>query len=270
MASLMGVDGKTTGEVVDNVKNVLTQSGLPQNEVEKFMYTLNDELMQHGTVVDQHPDLAPGGYGRDVAATHQAETEALQNIQDLAAFHGENLASLKGMSDHIMQSLQDLNEGPIQRLTKEEMSKQARADRLEARKLASGAKRLASLQYRRDAINSLIERANAERDLNLEAVRALTEDIAKKVGKETPEDLNGQMQLLRDVAGLRTTANGVDSLVLDKGVKFLLGTKAEPLYKGVAAIDDPVAIWDLTRGKLPVEMCQDLADRKSTRLNSSH
>jgi hypothetical protein len=264
VASLMGVNGKTTGEVVDNVKNVLTESGLPQTEVEKFMYTLNDELMQHGTVVDGHPDLAPAGRGRDIAATHQAEQDSLQRISDLSNAHAEHMNDLNGLSEEIKQRLVDLQEGPIQKLNKEEATKNAKADRLDASKVRADAKRLASLNYRLNEVNRLADLALQQRDDNLAAMKTLTDQVAKLAGKETPEGEAAQMQLLRDLAGLRTTANGVDSLVVDKGIKFLLGTKAEPLYKAVAAIDDPVAIRDLTRGKLPVAMCKDLAAAKTT------
>jgi hypothetical protein len=263
VANLMGVNGKTTGEVVDNVKSVLTEAGVPQAEVEKFMYTLNDELMQHGTVVDAHPDLAPAGRGRDVAATHQAEQDAHDAILHISDAHAQKVTELAGLSDEVKQYIKDLNESSIDQLNREAIRKGARADRLDSNKAVQDMRRTESLKRRQAEVQARVDELSASADQDIAAAHAIIAKNLEAAGKAHDGDLATGMQVMRDVAGLRTTVNGVDSLVLDKGVKYLLGTKAEPLYRALSAIDDPVAIRDLTRGKLSVDMCKDLAAAKT-------
>jgi hypothetical protein len=263
VANLMGVEGQTTGQVVDNVKNVLTEAGIPQIEVEKFMYTLNDEMMQHGVVVDAHPDLAPAGRGRDIAATHQAEQDALDAILHISNAHGEHVNELAGLSEEVKQYIKDLNEAPINQLNREAISKGARADRLDFNKAVQDIRRTEKLNRAFKEQQARVDELSASADQDIATAHAIITKVLESAGKKHDGDLATGMQMMRDMAGLRTTVNGVDSLVLDKGVKYLLGTKAEPLYRALSAIDDPVAIRDLTRGKLSVDMCKDLAAAKT-------
>jgi hypothetical protein len=263
VANLMGVDGQTVGEVIDNVKNVLTEAGTSQIEVEKFLYTLNDELMQHGSVVDGHPDLAPAGRGRDVAATHQAEQDAHDAILHLSDAHAQNISELAGLSEEVKQYIKDLNEAPINQLNREAISKGAKADRLDKNKAVQDMRRTESLKRLLANRQAQFDELSRSADQDISSAHAIITKVLESAGKEHDGDLATGMQVMRDIAGLRTTVNGVDSLVLDKGVKYLLGTKAEPLYRALVAIDDPVAIRDLTRGKLSVDMCKDLAAAKT-------
>jgi hypothetical protein len=263
IANLMGVDGQTVGEVIDNVKNVLTEAGTSQIEVEKFLYTLNDELMQHGSVVDGHPDLAPAGRGRDVAATHQAEQDAHDAILHLSDAHAQNISELAGLSEEVKQYIKDLNEAPINQLNREAISKGAKADRLDKNKAVQDMRRTESLRRLLATRQAQFDELSRSADQDISSAHAIIAKVLESAGKEHDGDLATGMQVMRDIAGLRTTVNGVDSLVLDKGVKYLLGTKAEPLYRALVAIDDPVAIRDLTRGKLSVDMCKDLAAAKT-------
>ena len=263
IVNLMGVDGGTAGEVIDNVKNVLAESGLSSVEVEKYMYTLNDELVQHRVVVDEHPDLAPAGSGRDVADVHQSLHDAHQNLSDISAAHQEYVAHLDSAAARATQDLHDMHGETLRQLQEGEQVRPLEEGRPNADNRRAEAQNVAMLEGRSKVADSIVEQATKERDEFEAALKVLADQVGAKVGKEVPEDTLGQIQLIRDVAGLRVTVDGADSLIFDKGVKFLLGTKAEPLYRAASVIDNPAALWNLTRGKLPVEMCNDLAAAKS-------
>lgn len=262
-AGVFRAAGETPGQVIDSVARNLQDAGVAVDTQAQILYSLNDDLLEKANVVvDGHPLLAPAGRGRAVAEQHAAMMAA----GDHAAFAAEAIAphldTMTALSDEAKAALRDLDEQRINRLGDRADRLAAKADSEEARRMKSHAARLASLQRRLDAVNKELAAHEAARDENLGVLKLITEEAGRKAGVAGPggADPIDHLTFLRDLAGLRKTADGTDVADLDRGMKFLIGTEAEPLYRAVAAVDNPATIQTLTRGKLPARMTTELAD----------
>ena len=254
--------GETPGQVIDSVARNLQDAGVAVDTQAQILYSLNDDLLEKANVVvDGHPLMAPAGRGRAVAEQHAAMMAAGDHAAFAAEAMAPHLEQMSALSDEAKAALKELDDAKINRLGDRAERLAAKADSEEARRLKAHSARLASLQRRLDAVNKELAAHEATRDENLAVLKLITEEAARKAGVAAPKgDPADHIQFLNDLAGLRKTADGTDVADLDKGMKFLIGTEAEPLYRAVAAIDNPATIQTLTRGKLPARMTTELAD----------
>lgn len=254
--------GETPGQVIDSVAKNLQDAGVAVDTQAQILYSLNDDLLEKANVaVDGHPLMAPAGRGRAVAEQHAAMMAAGDHAAFAAEAMAPHLEQMSALSDEAKAALKELDDAKINRLGDRAERLAAKADSEEARRLKAHSARLASLQRRLDAVNKELAAHEATRDENLAVLKLITEEAARKAGVAAPKgDPADHIQFLNDLAGLRKTADGTDVADLDKGMKFLIGTEAEPLYRAVAAIDNPATIQTLTRGKLPARMTTELAD----------
>lgn len=265
-AGVFRAAGETPGQVIDSVAKNLQDAGVAVDTQAQILYSLNDDLLaKANVVVDGHPLLAPAGRGRAVAEQHAAMMAAGDHAAFAAEAMAPHLEAMTNLSDEAKAALRDLDESKINRLGERADRLAARADSEEARRMKSHAARLASLQRRLDAVNKEVAAHEATRDENLAILKLITDEAGRKAGVAAPTggDPAEHLTFLRDLAGLRKTADGTDVADLDKGIKFLTGADAEPLYRAVAAIDSPASIHTLTRGKLPARMTTELADAQT-------
>lgn len=257
--------GDTPGAVIDSVARNLQDAGVAVDTQARILYSLNDDLLaKANVVVDGHPLLAPAGRGRAVAEQHQAMLAAGDQAEFAAEAMAPHLDSMTALADDAKQAIRDLDDARVNRLGEKADRLSAKADSVEAAKLKAHAARLASLERRRQEVLAEVTAHEAARDENLALVNLLSSEAARKAGVAAPTgDPADHINFLKDLAGLRKTADGTDVADLDRGMKFLIGTDAEPLYRAVAAIDNPATIHTLTRGKLPARMTTELADAKT-------
>lgn len=264
-AGVFRASGETPGQVIDSVARNLQDAGVAVDTQARILYSLNDDLLaKANVVVDGHPLLAPAGRGRAVAEQHQAMLAAGDQAEFAAEAMAPHLDSMTALADDAKQAIRDLDDARINRLGEKADRLSAKADSVEAAKLKAHAARLASLERRRQEVLAEVTAHEAARDENLALVNLLSSEAARKAGVAAPTgDPADHINFLKDLAGLRKTADGTDVADLDRGMKFLIGTDAEPLYRAVAAIDNPATIHTLTRGKLPARMTTELADAKT-------
>jgi len=257
--------GETPGQVIDSVAKNLQDAGVAVDTQAQILYSLNDDLLEKANVVvDGHPLMAPAGRGRAVAEQHAAMMAAGDHAAFAAEAMAPHLDSMTALADDAKQAIRDLDDARINRLGEKADRLSAKADSVEAAKLKAHAARLASLERRRQEVLAEVTAHEAKRDENLALVNLLSSEAARKAGVAAPTgDPADHINFLKDLAGLRKTADGTDVADLDRGMKFLIGTDAEPLYRAVAAIDNPATIHTLTRGKLPARMTTELADAKT-------
>lgn len=257
--------GSTPGEVIDSIARNLQDAGVAVDTQARILYSLNDDLLEKANVVvDGHPLLAPAGRGRAVAEQHGAMLAAGDQAEFAAEAMAPHLESMTALADEAKAAIRDLDDARINRLGEKADRLAAKADSVEAAKIKAHASRLASLERRRQEVLAEVSAHEAKRDENLALVNLLTSEAARKAGVAAPKgDPADHINFLRDLAGLRKTADGTDVADLDKGMKFLIGTDAEPLYRAVAAIENPATIHTMTRGKLPARMTTELADAKT-------
>jgi GNAT superfamily N-acetyltransferase len=258
----------TPKEAVLRLGNALETAGVEQLRIDGLMMRLNDDLLEHGVVIDGVQGLAPAGRGKGVQQAHfEAESHA-DTLAYASGLYGEETAALQSELAAAQAAYKKLtDERPINAAGRRADLSATRVEGLEAQAVKRQLARIASLQRRLKEATDQVGVRVADRDESLAVVRLITEEASRRAGVGAPlppaADANAHLQFLQDIAGLRKTADGTDVADLDKGIAFLTGTDAEPLYRAITALDNPATLHTLTRGKLPVQMVNELAAAKT-------
>lgn len=261
-------DGATTPkDIVARLGSHLETAGVERLRLEGLMYRLNDDLLEHGVVIDNVPGLAPAGRGKGVQQAHfEAESHA-DTLAYASSMYGEEIGTLQSELAAAQAAYKKLtDERPINAAGRRADNAATRVEGLEAQAVKKQLARIASLQRRLNEAKKAVDERVADRDEAMAVVRLITEEAQRKAGVGAPlppeGDVNAHLQFLEDIAGLRQV-DGTSVADLDKGIRFLTGADAEPLYRAITAIDDPATLHTLTRGKMPAAMVNELAAAKT-------